>query len=356
MLFIMKFVYLSYDRIMQQISKRKKMFTNTIKTAVAALLLASSVAVAQDGIYFNAAKGDKEHAYNTMVNEKIEEIGFVLSDPHERINDAYGEKYSKEPGYKKTLDNLGFFSIANDEAIRPLLIKDPRLGGFSPFNLHVYKYANEDVTRVGHVNPAVMLDIVGIKDESIRKDFIASFIPLDAMIDKEIGGKKEVITFDKLPATKLMEFEMTFERPEGVTKDDIIDGEFEGLDLWTADEFEAAFEENKYIIAGYKNFAGNYRDNELEFEKYDFYVTYSLCHFYFSYGVFNHGNAQAGAFAPCSMYMYVEKGKNVLHIGMPYLENWINIAGITDQKQIDSIRKLDKEIISIMEGIGAKLK
>ena len=74
------------------------MFTKTIKTAVAALLLVGSVAVAKDGIYFNAAKGDKEHAYMTMVNEKLEDTGFVLSDPHERINDAYAEKYSKEPG------------------------------------------------------------------------------------------------------------------------------------------------------------------------------------------------------------------------------------------------------------------
>ncbi len=331
------------------------MFTKTIRNVALSLLLASSSVLALDGIYFNAAEGDKEEAYNTMINEKIEDIGFILSDPHERINDAYATKYSSEPGYNKTLDNLGFFSIANDAAIRPLLIKEPRLGGFSPFNLHVYKYANEDVTRVGHVNPEVMLDIVMVKDKEVRSAFIESFKELDALVDQEIGGKKEVVTFDKLPAKTLMEFEMEFERPEGTTKDMILDGDFEGLDLWMSDEFEAAFEENKYIIAGFKNFAANYRDSGAEFSKYDFYVTYSLCHFYFSYGVFNHGSAQAGAFAPCSMYMYVEKGTNVLKIGMPYLENWIAAANITDEKQIASIRKLDKEIIEIMDSIGAKL-
>ena len=332
------------------------MFTKTIQTAAAALLLAGSVAVAQDGIYFNAAAGDKEHAYMEMIGEPMEKLGFILSDPHERINDAYAEKYSKEPGYNRTLDNLGFFSVANDDAIRPLLIKEPRLGGFSPFNLHIYKYANEDTTYVGHVNPEVMLDIVGVEDKEVRTAFAESFKGLDALIDEKIGGKKSTVTFDKLPAKRLMEFTMTFERPEGVTKDDIIDGEFEGLDTWMADEFEAAFEDKRYIIAGFKNFAEAYRENEQEFDKYDAYVTYSLCHFYFSYGVFNHGNAQAGAFAPCSMYMYVEKGTNILHIGMPYLENWISAAGIKDEKQIASIRKLDKEIIEIMASIGAKLK
>ena len=322
------------------------MFTKTIKTAIAALLFTSSVAVAQDGIYFNAAKGDKEHAYMTMVNEKLEDTGFVLSDPHERINDAYAEKYSKEPGYNKTLDNLGFFSIGNDVALNELLTKEPRLGGFSPFNLHIYKYANEDVTRVGHVNPEVMLDIVGATDKDVRAKFIASFEPLDALVDAEIGGEKEVLTFDKLPAKTLMEFELEFERPAEL---------YEFVDSFQ-EEFEEAFEEKKYIIAGYKNYKETYDDLEMDFDRFDKYWVYSLCHFYFSYGVFNHGSAQAGAFAPCSMYMYIEKDSNVLHIGMPYLENWIAAAGVKDQKQIDSIRTLDKEIIEIMDGLGAKLK
>ena len=44
------------------------MFTKTIKTAVAALLLVGSVAVAKDGIYFNAVQGNAEEAYNEMIN------------------------------------------------------------------------------------------------------------------------------------------------------------------------------------------------------------------------------------------------------------------------------------------------
>ena len=322
------------------------MFNKTIKTALVALLLAGSVAVAQDGIYFNAVEGNAEEAYNEMVNNKIEEAGFILSDPHERINDAYALKYSAEPGFNKSLDNLGFFSVANDEALRPLLIKEPRLGGFSPFNLHIYKYANEDVTRIGHVNPEVMLDIVKVEDKEVRAAFIESFKELDALVDAEIGGKKEIVTFDKLPAKTLMEFELAFDRPEDLA--DFVDT--------FQEQFEEAFEEKKYIIAGYKNFKEAYDDLELPFEEYDAYWVYSLCHFYFSYGVFNHGNAQAGAFAPCSMYMHIEKDTNVLKIGMPYLENWIAAAAVKDQKQIDSIRTLDKEIIAIMAELGAELK
>jgi len=305
---------------------------------------------------FNVTKGDAEHKYNTMINEKIESIGFVLSDPHERINDAYAKKYGAKktedgkpnPGYdknwKKNLDNLGFFSVANDVKLRNLLIKAPELGGFSPFNLHVYKSANEDKTYVGHVMPEAMLDIVGVKDEAIRKDFIAMFPALDAMVQKEIGGKVEISEYKALPAQPMMNFEIEFDRPEDLA--DYID-EFQ-------EEFEATFEENKYIIAGYKNFKESYADLELDFGKYDAYFTYSLCHFTFSYNIFNKGRPDAGVFAPCSMYMYIKKGTNKLVIGMPKLITWAAVMNFKDPAKIKLVEDLDTEIISVMKSLGAK--
>jgi uncharacterized protein (DUF302 family) len=93
---------------------------------------------------------------------------------------------------------------------------------------------------------------------------------------------------------------------------------------------------------------------ELEFDTYDAYFVYSLCHFEFSAGIFNQGRPDAGVFAPCSMYMYVAKDSNKLVIGMPKLENWISVMKITDKKQVDSIHALDKEIVGIMKELGAK--
>jgi uncharacterized protein (DUF302 family) len=332
------------------------MFTKLL-TGALALSLAATMAMGAVGVTFNVASGDKEEVFNDMVNNKIESIGFILSDPHERINDAYQSKYGTpkidgkpneayDKQYEEYLDNLGFFSIANDEKLRELLIKAPELGGFSPFNLHIYKVKGEDKTYVGHVNPETMLDIVGVKDKEVRKEFVAMFPPLDALVDKEIGGVKKNIEYDKLTAVPMMKFEYEFERPKDLA--DFID-EFQG-------EFEAAFEENKYIIAGYKNFKEAYNDLGEDFSKYDAYWVYSLCHFTFSYSIFNKGRPDAGVFAPCSMYMYIEKGSNKLEIGMPKLENWIAVMGIKDQKKVDAIHKLDKEIVSIMEGLGAKSK
>jgi uncharacterized protein (DUF302 family) len=274
-----------------------------------------------------------------MINSDIKTAGFSLSDPHERINDGYAEKYGST-----NLDNLGFFSVTHDKGLRELLISNPEIGGFAPFNLHVYKTKAEDKTYVGHIMPETMMDIVGVQDKAVRAKFAALFPALDKVVQDKIGGTVQYLEYDKLTAQPMMNFEIEFERPEDLTE--YID-EFQS-------EFEAKFEEKKYIIAGYKNFKETYDDLELEFDKYDAYYVYSLCHFKFSEGIFNQGRPDAGVFAPCSMYMYVEAGSNKLVIGMPKLENWISVMKIKDQKKIDAIRALDIEIISIMKELGAK--
>jgi uncharacterized protein (DUF302 family) len=316
--------------------------------------LFAAMAFGAQGIRFNEAQGDKEAQFMEML-DGIEEIGFVLSDPHERINDAYKAKYGTpeidgkpneayDPNFKVALDTLGFFSITNDEVMRELLIEAPQLGGFSPFNLHIYKKVDEDVTYVGHVTPNTMLDIVGVTDEKVRKPFVEQFVGLDEYVDEKIGGKVEFVDYTALPEQPMMNFEVTFERPEDLSE--FID-EFQ-------ENFEGTFEENGYIIAGYKNFVETYEDRGEDFSKYDAYFVYSLCHFPFSYSIFNAGRPDAGVFAPCSMYMYIEKDSNKMIIGMPRLATWAAVMTITDKTKIEAMDNLDAEIIGIMEELGAK--
>ena len=331
------------------------MINRLLKTALI-LSVTATMAFSAQGVRFNVVDGDAEKQYNNLINNKVQSVGFVLSDPHERINDAYKKKYGAknlddgkpnnayDPAWKETLDNLGFFSVANDVELRELLITNPELGGFSPFNLHTYKKKNENKTYVGHLVPEVMLDVVGIKDEAVRAKFTAMFPALDELVQKEIGGKVEISEYNALPANPMMNFEISFDRPEDLG--DYIDEFQEG--------FEAAFEEKDYIIAGYKNFKESYNDLKLDFAKYDQYFVYSLCHFTYSYNIFNKGRPDAGAFAPCSMYMYIEKDSNKLIIGMPKLANWTAIMNIKDDVMNKSVEDLDKEIIEIMISLGAK--
>ena len=283
---------------------------------------------------------DIEAKYNTLIEKKLKTIGFSLADPHKRVNEHYEEKYGSTQ-----LDFLSFMSVVNDEKIKPLFNIDPRIAAFSPFNLLGYKQKNDKQTYVMHLLPEVILDIIGIDDEKLRETFIETFKPLDAMIEKELGGTKSYITYDKLAEKKMMNFELTFDRPKDLS--DFID-DFQ-------DKFEETLEENDYLIAGFFDFKESPAGGDT-LPDYDAFWTYALCHFKFSYTVFDNegGRPKAGMFAPCAMYMYIKKDSNTLVIGMPTLANWGATLKIDDPKRAEFIQKLDKEIPALLESLGAK--
>jgi len=320
-------------------------------TLVFYLSLSSSAVFSAQGVLFYVADGDVEAKYERVLDEKIESIGWSLSDSHERINDAYAQKFGdkESPDYDKegwsvSLDNLGFYSVSNDEALRPLLIKSPEIGGFSPFNLLFFKRKNEERSYVGHITPQTMLDIVETTDKSVRDDFKAMFTPLDKMLQSELSAKLESTTYSKLPTETMLNFEISFDRPAELT---------EFIESFQ-EEFERVLKEKEYVITGYKDFKEIYSDMELEFNEFDAYFVYSFCHFRYSYSIFRKGHPDAGVFAPCSMYMYVKKDSNTLVIGMPKLSNWIFILDIKDEVMKKLAFDLDDEIVSIMKSLGAK--
>ncbi len=286
-------------------------------------------------------KGDVQEKYNVMMEEKLKTIGFNLTDPHKRVNDQYKKKYGST-----VLDVLSFMPVVNDTMMLPLLNIDPRISGFGPFNMLIAKKLDEENTQVGHLNPKVMLDILGIENNEVREKFTASFRSLDEMIEKELGGEKHYLPLHKLPKQTMINFEYEFEPVEDI--EDFMD-EFQN-------RFELAFIDKEYLIAGYHNFMEGTDDAEDILDGYDAFWTYSLCHLEFSYNMFDTEGAQplAGLFAPCTMYMFIPKGSNKLVVGMYRLHNWTDTLGITDEKRVKLVEKLDREIPELLKKIGMK--
>ncbi len=296
---------------------------------------------------FYTLEGDIQEKFNTLVEKQLKTIGFNITDPHKRVNDQYKKKYGST-----VLDVLSFMSVVNDDNILPLLNIDPRIAAFSPFNMLIHKKLDEKNTHVGHLMPEAMLDMIGIEDPKVRAEFTAAFKPLDEMLEKELaadGAKvtKTYMPYKKLAKQRMINFEFEFEAPEDM--DDFID-EFQN-------KFELSFIDKQYLIAGYHNFLEESDDAEEILKDYDAFWTYSLCHLEYSYNMFDNKGAhpEAGLFAPCSMYMYIKKGTNKLVVGMPTLVNWSDTLGITDEKRVGLVHKLDKEIPEILTALGMKV-
>lgn len=282
-----------------------------------------------------------DKAFFEFTKKPLEQVGFYLSDPHHNVNQVYEDLLGST-----SLSQLSFSSLVNDQHAIPLYNKDPRIGGFTPFNLVIYRKKSDMKTVITHITPEAALDILHITDKDVRDQYTTMFKPLDDAIEKEYGAgaKKSYTQIQGYAKNNMMNFEIPFEQP------DDIDDFFEAFQ----EKFETSFQTKGYIIAGFYNMKSSFNSKKDYLPNYSNFVVWSLCHIPFSYTIFDGQNPlpQAAVFAPCSMYAYVKTGENKIVIGMPTLSAWAAALGITDKEKLQKIEELDTEIPSIIHSLG----
>ncbi|MCF6243838.1 MAG: hypothetical protein L3J43_02235 [Sulfurovum sp.] len=285
--------------------------------------------------------GNKEKAIDALV-KKLDTIGYSTVSANKNIQVHYYNKFQE-----KNVEMLSFFSMVNKDKIRPLLLANPNFGAYAPFNFLVYKTLdrqNDDNTWYGHLDATTMLDIMGIADENNRKSFKSMVQSLDSMVNKEMTPalSKRFEHTKPLPTNGLTKLVMKFEKTDD-------------LETFVEDfiaDHDGRFAQHEFIIAGFIDFKFEYDDMDLDFDKYDAYWVSQLCHFKFSNAIFNRGIPEAGVFAPCSVYFYIPKGTNELHVGYASVDNWVNALNFRDQRRIDYMKAIDSEVVSIFEEMG----
>jgi len=313
-----------------------------LSTIVTSLLLSVSLATASGTLVeLQGTKGQPDKELASMV-KKLDSIGFEAVGKNEHIEKHYFNMYKE-----KNLDLLNFYPVVDKEAIRELLLANPDFGAYAPFNLLAFKKLDKDggdTTWYGHLDADTMLNIIGEKDESNQKKFKEMVTKLDTFVTKEMKPtEKKKLTFEgDLPKQPLLKMVMKFDKPDDIE-------EF-------SEEFimkhDGLFSKKEFIIAGFLDLKFEYDDAELDFDKYDAYWVSSLCHFKFSNAVFNNGDPHAGVFAPCSVYFYIPKGKNELHVGYATVDNWISTTGINDEKKQAYMKEISESVEKTLEELG----
>lgn len=323
------------------IKKVLMMRLNSIPKLLLLLLLLtfSNAATLAD---LQGTKGLAEDDLKAMVN-KLETIGFRAIGKNEHLETHYYNKFKI-----KNLELLNFYTVADLESLRELLIANPDFAAYAPFNLLAFKMPQSekesDTTWYGHLNVDTMLEIIGEKDPALREKFKAMMAKLDTLVTNEMKPtESKQLTFDKpLPKDRLLKMVKKF-------------GEVDDIEEFVEEfivEHDGLFVKNKFIIAGFLDVKFEYDDLELEFDAYDAFWVSSLCHFEFSNAIFNHGDPQAGLFAPCSVYFYIPKDSGELHVGYASVDNWIASTGIKDEKKIAYMREISASVVRVFEELG----
>lgn len=294
----------------------------------------------------HGSKGNTVAAIDEMMTKKLGESGFNIVQANKDIQNFYYQKFKE-----KNVETISFYDISNVKAMRELLMKNPDFGAYTPFNFLVYKTLdkkNDDYTWYGHLDPDTMLDIIGEKDETNRKEFKAIIAKFDALVQKELKPteSKKFTHTKPLPKHGLTKMVKKFDKPDDLE---------EFIEDFVMDH-DGRFSKHNFIIAGFDDIKFDYSDMNLEFDTYDAYWVSLLCHFEFSNSIFNRGVPEAGLFAPCSIYFYIPKGKNELHVGYASVDNWINGLEFKDKKRADYMRAIDAEVVETFKEMGFELE
>jgi len=319
------------------------MIFKNISNVLAGLLLTATMAQATLTADFHGIKGNADLQSKEFL-KKIDTVGFQWAG-NDNIQIPYFKKF-----HDKNLDLLSFFTVTNMEVMRDLLIKNPNFGAYAPYNMLFYKMLDKDekTTWFGHLDADLMLNIIGEKDEANRKTFKDMVASLDTVALKELKPteSKKLEFSGKIPEQTLTK--MVMKLPAGI----------EDMSDWVEEFVEThdgAFVKHNFIIAGFLDFKFEYEDAEVKFDEYDAYWVSSLCHFKFSNSVFNHGEPQAGLFAPCSVYFYIPKGSNELHVGYASVRNWLATTGIKNEEMKKNMLAIDAEVVETFKELGFKM-
>ena len=316
-------------------------FKNIFKVVASLIMVATLSYSSGTLVDLHGTKGQPDKELGAMV-KKLNTIGFEAVGKNEHIETHYYNKYKE-----KNLDLLNFYPVIDKKTMRELILANPDFGAYAPFNLLAFKKLAKDggdTTWYGHLDADTMLKIIGDKDEARAKKFKEMVAKLDKLVISEMKPTEEKkLTYSgNLPKKPLLKMVMKFDKPDDI--EDFVES--------FVMKHDGLFAKKEFVIAGFLDLKFEYGDLDLPFEKYDAYWVSSLCHFGFSNTVFNHGDPHAGVFAPCSVYFYIPKGKNELHVGYATVDNWISTTGIKDEKKIAYMKKISKSVEEAFTELG----
>ena len=96
-------------------------------------------------------------------------------------------------------------------------------------------------------------------------------------------------------------------------------------------------------MAGFNKLGDEFK--EAGYEKYDFFDAYSICKLPVIFQV-SKNHPEAGALAPCTLYMYKEKGSTDVQMAYPSVYNWISSLAIEDKESIDVLMGAEETMIN----------
>ena len=295
-----------------------------LKGLVTAFLLVTSVmANTTQDIQIYTANNSKGTITGKSIEKAFRDAGFVISG-HNDMNIAFKAKFQKTNHKMYRL-----FTVYKKELVLELIKISPKAALFTPLSMSIYMNNGSNDISISSMTVDGIAKITGIPASN---KYMAQYDKLmKATLVKALpNGRFEKTSYKTLKPEGKLVATFTYEMELEGSGVDVIEDELEGIQ----EELESSLETAGFVIAGFNRLADNFK--KAGYDKYDFFDAYSLCKLPVIFPVAKI-YPEAGAFAPCTVYMYKEKGSHIIHIAYPSVYNWISSLDITDKESKEAL-------------------
>ncbi len=310
-----------------------KLFT---KGLVAAVMLTVGVAAsAVQDIQIYTTDNSKGAITGASIEKTFEDAGFLISGNND-MNIAFKSKFQKTNHKMYHL-----FTLYKKDIVLELIKITPKAALFTPLSMSFYMNEGSNDISVSSISLQGMAKVTGIPADN--KHMIKYSKLIRATLVKALpGGHFEKTSYKILkPRGDLItRFTYEMELEEG-NDADAIEEELEGIQ----EELEGSLETVGFVIAGFNKLGDEFI--EAGYDKYDFFDAYSLCKLPVIFEV-SRTHPEAGAYAPCTLYMYKEKGTKTIQMAYPSVYNWLSSLDITDKPSVKVLVDAEKLMIEVI--------
>jgi len=307
-----------------------------IKSLLVALFVVTGLSAAEANHVrvFSAENSDGKITPQT-IQKAFEKAGFMV----EANNDMLGPFKRDFKVVHHKVYNL--MVLWDRDTFRALGVKYPKIALFTPLSMSIY--TEKDATT--------------INVSSLSAEGIASMtgVPATEPALVALGKKIEKVLKSAMPNGKFKKMPYQMVKAEGPLVHEVA-FEVKGDDWEEAkDDLEMAFEgelaPNGFVSPAFVDL--NYDLDEHDIEAFKFFDAYSICKIPVIYTV-SQKHPEAGALAPCTMYLYMKKDENTIHMAFPTVYKWLSALNIQDKESRDVLLDAQKKFENILKKLGAK--
>ncbi len=285
----------------------------------------------QDIQVFTAMNKDGKITPST-IQKVFEDAGFFVSANRD-MNTPFTKQFKES-----SFDVYNLFTFYKRDSVLELAKKYQNIGLFAPMSMSIYTKKGEKTISISTLSVKTLSKIMNIpEDEKLLRDLRALIVKTLAKALPNGKFEKLPYSVQKAPGKLVSSFSMDMDEDEW--EDEL-------------DEFKMGFEgelaPNGFVIAGHNNLGDDFE--EADYEGYDFYEVYSVCKLPVIFTIAK-TRPEAGAFAPCSLYLSKKKGENKLESGFPSVYNWVSSLGISDKKDIEVLEDAQKRMTKILTSL-----